>query len=442
MKGTRKFFYGWVIAIVMGIMFLISDGSLDTVAATSNPLMQIDLQMSGAEVGAGFTVFLLSYGVGAPLAGWLINKFSLRITQMIGGIFLMLGGLTMVFLVVEPLLYTVAFAVMGAFSICVGQVSVQTAISVWFVKHRGRAMAVAMTIGGLGGFLSPLIANMLIQLAGGSWRGAWCFFIAVGILAVLLAVFLVRNNPKDIGLEPDGEVAKADSNKSHCLAGGVNEMRDGFEQTQYDQAGRSSQCVYKNEESISLRAALKMPSFWLMVMVGLGGFFGYTLAVGITSMHFTQINLDNMAIVGGLSSMGLASLIAKFVWGVIADRFEPVLLISVASLLSTIGIIAGATAGGSAFVCIYYVIAGFTYGCVATNLPTAVANFFGTAEYSKILGLLMFFICSLTAIVPLTGGLFFDLGGSYLPVFYLTAAVVCTCSLCGFVLYYTRIRKK
>ena len=82
----------------------------------------------------------------------------------------------------------------------------------------------------------------------------------------------------------------------------------------------------------------------------------------------------------------------------------------------------------------YYLIAGFTYGCVATNFPTAVANYFGVSEYSKILGTLMFFISGLSSIVPLLGGMFFDLSGSYVPVFYISAVTVAVCSLCGFLL--------
>lgn len=408
------FYYGWIMAIIMGVMFFVSDGSLDVVAATSNPLMQADLNMTGTEVGAGFAAFLLMYGVGASLAGWLIAKVGLRLTQGIGGFFLLLGGLVMAFVVSEPLLYTVVFATMGAFSICVGQVSVQTAISVWFVRRRGIAMAAAMTIGGLGGFVAPLIANFLITAFGGSWRAAWFYFIAVGILVMVLAALVVRNEPADLGLEPDG-----------CALGKSNpeaKMRI------------KSSRVYKNEHSIALKSCWRLPAFWLILMVGLGGFFSFTLAVGTTSLHFTQLGFDPLVIVGGLSAMGFASLIAKFAWGVIADKFEPIRLIAIASTIATVGILIGSVATEPFMVLVYYAVVGFTYGCVATNFPTSVANYFGVGEYSKILGTLMFFIGGICAIVPIIGGAFFDAIGSYAPIFYISASVVAVCALCGFVL--------
>lgn len=73
----------------------------------------------------------------------------------------------------------------------------------WFVRRRGRAMAIA----GLGGALStatlPPLARLLIDNIG--WRESYLVFgSAIWAVVVPVAILLVRNRPEDVGLHPDG----------------------------------------------------------------------------------------------------------------------------------------------------------------------------------------------------------------------------------------------
>jgi MFS family permease len=73
----------------------------------------------------------------------------------------------------------------------------------WFVRRRGRAMAIA----GLGGALStatlPPLARLLIDNIG--WRESYLVFgMAIWAVVVPVAILLVRNRPEDVGLHPDG----------------------------------------------------------------------------------------------------------------------------------------------------------------------------------------------------------------------------------------------
>lgn len=76
-------------------------------------------------------------------------------------------------------------------------------IAQWFVRRRGRAMAIA----GLGGALStailPPLARLLIDGVG--WRASYLVFgLVIWLVVVPVAVLLVRNRPEDVGLHPDG----------------------------------------------------------------------------------------------------------------------------------------------------------------------------------------------------------------------------------------------
>jgi MFS family permease len=407
---TGKLFYGWILAVIFGAMFFMANGSLANTASVANPLMAADLEMSATQVSTGFTVLILMYGFGAPIAGWLVDRLGVRLTQIIGGILLMVCAASMIFLVREPILYTVTFAVFGVAALMVGQIAVQSAIGFWFVKYRGMAMTIAMTIGGLGAFGAPLIANGLIT-SGGSWRSAWYFFLITGALAIILALVFVKNDPKDIGQLPDGgEVAQETPVE-------VKPSR-----------------VYKNLEEVTYAQTIKTPAYWLLIVTAAGAFFWYTLCTGLSIPHFMELGIDRLVAIGGLSSMGLAMLIGKFVWGAISDYVEPIRLLAVCEVLIFTGIVLAMFASNTFMVYAFYILSGFAYGGIVPNLPTSIANYFGKTAFAKNLGTVMLIMGITSSALPVVGGILFDLTHSYIPAFVITAAIVALSIICGFIL--------
>jgi MFS family permease len=82
-------------------------------------------------------------------------------------------------------------------------------VSQWFIRHRGRAMAIM----GLGGAATiavmPNLGQFLIELL--TWRGAYfALGLMVWAIVIPLAVFVIRNRPEDMGLFPDGARALPD----------------------------------------------------------------------------------------------------------------------------------------------------------------------------------------------------------------------------------------
>jgi MFS family permease len=77
-------------------------------------------------------------------------------------------------------------------------------VSQWFIRNRGRAMAIL----GLGGAVTVAVMPNLSQwlIDAFTWRGA---YIALGLMiwaiVLPLGIFVVRNQPEDMGLFPDGE---------------------------------------------------------------------------------------------------------------------------------------------------------------------------------------------------------------------------------------------
>lgn len=431
---TGKIYYGWFLAVVFGLMFFMANGSLGSLAAIANPLMAADLGMSATAVSTGFSVLILMYGIGAPICGWLVSRLGTRNCQIVSGAALCLCGVSMAVFVTEPILYTITCAIVAVAALGVGQIAVQSTIGNWFIKRRGIAMTVVMTVGGLGGFGAPLIANALINW-GGTWRSAWYFFIATGILAIIFALLFVKNKPQDIGLLPDGDVTS--------LADVAKDGTNGSAPAKSSVAENSAKPakptrVYKCQEEISYGQAVKTPAFWLIVLAGFGGFLFYSLATGISTFTFTEAGITRDVIVGGVSAMGFAMLIGKFAWGAISDFIEPARLLSFCSILIIIAIIIGIIMPSNITVYAYYVLAGFAYGGIATNLATTVANYFGSRDNAKNLGTTML-ICGITSsFVPIIGGVMFDTTGTYVPLFYGVAACLVISVVCGLILRFPK----
>ena len=95
-------------------------------------------------------------------------------------------------------LYGFATAAMGS------QLVGPALISKWFVRFRGRAMAIGTMGISAGGVLIAPLAGITVSLLG--WRSSWVTLGAVAILTIVpLAILFIRRSPEDVGMVPDGK---------------------------------------------------------------------------------------------------------------------------------------------------------------------------------------------------------------------------------------------
>lgn len=81
-------------------------------------------------------------------------------------------------------------------------------VAQWFVRYRGRAMAVVWLGLFTAGAALPPASLFLIERAG--WRWAYAALgLIVWLLVIPAALLVVRRRPEDIGLRPDGGAAPA-----------------------------------------------------------------------------------------------------------------------------------------------------------------------------------------------------------------------------------------
>src|SRR5262245_29119051 len=83
------------------------------------------------------------------------------------------------------------------------QVVVTVTIARWFLRKRGRALAIASLGQGLSKVAIPLVTAVLFATIG--WRHTWVVFGIVTLaLVVLPAIVFLRRSPEDMGMKPDG----------------------------------------------------------------------------------------------------------------------------------------------------------------------------------------------------------------------------------------------
>jgi MFS family permease len=198
-------FYGWYI---VGAMFFAT-----FVGVGTRQGFGVFVKVWEEDFGASVALISVAAGIGwtvngfvQPLAGRLTDAFGGRRVMIVS---LLAMGVGTIAIGLVPNVY-VLIVVYGFFlSAATGGVfptPVSSVVSHWFRRKRGTAISFVAAGGSAGGLIMvPLAAYLLIV---SDWRTAW--FVMGGIILLLglpLMVAIVRNDPADMGLEPDGDRA-------------------------------------------------------------------------------------------------------------------------------------------------------------------------------------------------------------------------------------------
>ena len=171
--------------IVLGGLFLVYMAS-NGVTLHTLPLLYPELMDSfgwqASEVTLPATVFFVIGAVTSPPAGWLLDRYSSRAIIGFGSTLLTLGLLA--YSATSSLWQLVAvYALLGlALSLC-GLVSNMVMLTGWFDSGRGRATGILLMASSLGGALFPLAVGSGIEQLG--WRQT-VLLTGVGVGSMML----------------------------------------------------------------------------------------------------------------------------------------------------------------------------------------------------------------------------------------------------------------
>ena len=203
-EGT---FYGWYVALALFFSIFLSVGLRQGYGVFVST-WQEDFSASVATVSIAAAVGWLLNGLSQPIFG--------RITDVMGGrgvilVSLLVMGGGSVAMAAVPNVYVLIGLYGFIISFATGGVSFTPAgviVARWFRRKRGVAISLLTTGGSAGGLVLVPFAAYLLAFS--NWRTAW---LVMGLLILGLAVpliaLVVRSDPSEMGLQPDGDDAPA-----------------------------------------------------------------------------------------------------------------------------------------------------------------------------------------------------------------------------------------
>src|SRR5688572_3573499 len=393
--SEAKIFYGWVIVAVGFLAHIASAFSISsTLSVFLKPLSQ-DLGISRGVFSLIRSGEILVGAVAAPLVGSLLDRHGGRWLIAAGGLvsgagFLLLGQARdfWQFAIVRWLLISPGDTLMGS-------MVVNVSISQWFVRMRGRALALAGMEHGLAKVCMPLLAASLILYVG--WRGAWVVF---GVLTLALVVgpslLLMRRRPEDMGLLPDG---RSTGESDSVAAEQSNKLK--------------SRRRPAEEVTWSRSEALRTRAFWLIVTT-----FGVA-HVGVTGLNlhvFSYVSdQGHPAMVAALvmSIIAVMQFSTPMVWGVLAERANVARLIMAKFLIQAFGILLALSDPGVVSLYVGFFLYGIGMGGTSILAEMIWANYFGRISLGRIRGMGSLITSAFSAGGPPFFGLLFDATQSY-----------------------------
>jgi MFS family permease len=323
------------------------------------------------------------------------------------------------------------FGALGALSMIGGAEMLTVAIvPKWFVRRRGRAVAIASTGTAMGPLFFPFLVHGIISLVG--WRDAW-MVLGFIILAVLVPLsFLIRSKPEDIGLFPDGDTGPVpsleESNSTNTAPRAEARPLPEASTT----APLAAASPLTRESSMTRSQAVRTPTFWLLIaaftlaMLGMGGFHANWIP------YFEDLGYSPSTGAWAATAYGICSISIRLLWGILAERYPIRYLMVAQSLITGISIIFFLNIVNVPTLVLAGGFHGIALGGFFIMRPLMVANYFGREHLGAINGILRPFVTLSGALSPLLVAGMFDIYGSYKEAFLL---IIVTWFAAGAVVY-------
>ena len=194
--------YGWVMVGVTFLTALVTAGAVGAPGVFIVPL-QKEFGWSTAEISSALSIRFILFGLMAPFAAALMNRYGLRNITLS-------ALLVVVSALVASLAMTKVWHLLLLWGVVIGIGTGMTALVLgatiaarWFSARRGLVVGImtASTATGQLVFL-PLLASITERMG---WRVALSFVCVMLGVAAFAVLMLMRDRPSDVGLRPFGD---------------------------------------------------------------------------------------------------------------------------------------------------------------------------------------------------------------------------------------------
>src|SRR6478609_6077024 len=274
--ARRNIHYGWVMVGVTFFTALISAGTVGAPGVFIVPL-QHEFGWSTAEISSALSIRFILFGLMAPFAAALLNRYGLR-NVTLSALLIVASAL------VASLAMTKVWHLMLLWGVVIGIGTGMTALVLgatiaarWFAARRGLVVGILTASVATGQLVFlPLLASLTERMG---WRIALalvCVMLGVAAFAVLM---IMRDRPSDLGLRPFGDVS-----------------------TEPLSAPPPSNAPIMAAALGTLRDAAKVRVFWIL--------FATFFICGASTNGLVQVHLIPMCLDFGIPQVQAASLLA------------------------------------------------------------------------------------------------------------------------------------
>ena len=325
----------------------------------------------------------------APMAGYLMDRVSLR-ALMIGGALTMAAGYAVMSFVTNFVQVLLIYGlIIAPATVMLGSMATTVLLTRWFVRKRGAAIGIALAGLSVASIVYPPITQWFIDH--NEWRVAFRYIALMLLMVTLPAALLVVDRPSDRGLHPDG------------MATSPAEMD-----------GRSGL------SPASISTILRDGSFWLAsltIAIVLSGMAGLVTSLAPIVMDRGLRASDAAAL---LSLYGICGLIAKLAFAGVADRFGPRKMLTASLIGFALGMTCFSQASlGHEMLIIGVAMAGLFGGLIMPLQSMILPRIFGEEVVGRVMGLISIVTFSALLLAPPAFGRVYDVTGSYTAIFYI-----------------------
>jgi len=399
-----RIFYGWVIVAVAFIMMAVGYALRNTFSVFYPTLVE-EFGWARGSTALMFSINIIVYGITAPIAGGLADRFSPRLVFPLG-ICTMGGAIALCSIASQQWHFFLLYGVGAAAGLSMtGVTTLNTIMARWFVRKRALAFGIFNMGFGFSLLASP-IAQSLISGLGRDRAYFTIGLLAIGITVPLVLIFM-RRSPADKGTVPDGIDAPV-------TTGGPAQHH-----------GVSSQWT---RTEWTLAKAVRTRTLWLLFAADFS-MMGIAQQVVIAhSVYFFRDSGFSPQLAANIFSFYGVGITIGYMFAYLSDKIGRERVFVPGCLMAAVATGLLFVVDGPAFawlgaVCMFF--CGLGMGAAVTTFFATVADLFQGKHYGAIMGFVTFGFSIGGAFSPWFAGYLNDTTGSYdIALVMVTAALI------------------
>jgi len=384
-----RYFYGWNVVAATFVMALFSFGLGFYGLTVYVAMLQRLHGWSASAVSAPITVYYVAGALLTAAIGEVYVRFGPRVVVAVGSV-AMATGLGALGIVAQAWQLYPVFLLMSLGWGAMSGAAINIIVAPWFVRRRGLAISIAFngaTIGGV--IVTPALIPLIDRLGFARALATAGLVLLATLLAV--AVGVMRRDPGELGLGPDGDPHRASSEPATRAPGGRSD-------------------------------ALRTWRFW---SVSAPFALGLAAQVGVLT-HLVALVTPVLGAGGAaraVSTTTAAAVIGRLVTGLVVDRLDRRLVASVTLVIQIIGVLLLAWPRSTGGVYVGCVLFGVGVGNLTTLPGLILAVEWPRERFAALVGLVVGINQFTFAFGPSLVGVLRDWTGAYGPALGACAAL-------------------